>query len=89
MPLLRLVHILLGIVALGGSITFPIWRARAEASPGQLAFTVRTIRWIDRQIVIPAYALQLVTGIVLALGGGIPLTTGWIALSKCFIRPRC
>jgi uncharacterized membrane protein len=80
-PLLKLVHVLLAIIALGGSLTFPIWRRRARSAPVAAAFTLRTIRWIDRRIVIPAYALQLVTGIALAIGGGIPLTTGWIALS--------
>jgi uncharacterized membrane protein len=80
-PLLKLVHVLLAIIALGGSLTFPIWRRRARSAPEEGAFTLRTIRWIDRRIVIPAYALQLVTGIALAIGGGIPLTTGWIALS--------
>lgn len=81
MPLLKLVHVLLAIVALGGALTFPVWRWRARATPEAATFTLRTIRWIDRRIVIPAYALQLVTGIGLAIGGGIPLTSGWIALS--------
>ena len=81
MLLLRLAHILLAVVALGGSLTFPIWRRRAERSPDQLAFTLRGIRWIDRRVVIPAYFLQLVTGVVLAGGGGIPLTAGWLVAS--------
>ena len=81
MLLLRAAHVLLGVIALGGSLTFPIWRRRAELAPDQLAFTLRTIRWIDRRVVIPAYALQLVTGVALALAGGIPLTAGWLVAS--------
>lgn len=81
MEVLRLAHVLLAIVALGGSLTFPVWRRRAEASPEQLAFTIRTIRWIDGRVVIPAYALLAVTGIVLAVGGAIPLTAGWLVVS--------
>jgi uncharacterized membrane protein len=80
-PFLTLAHVLLAIVALGGSLTFPFWRRRAEASPEQLAFTVRTIRWIDRRVVIPAYLLLLATGLALAVGRGIALVTGWLAVS--------
>lgn len=81
MLLLKAAHVLLAVIALGGSLTFPIWRRRAELAPDQLAFTLRGIRWIDRRVVIPAYALQLVTGVALALAGGIPLTAGWLVAS--------
>jgi uncharacterized membrane protein len=79
--LLKLAHVLLAIVALGGSLTFPVWRRRAEASPEQLAFTIRSIRWMDSRIVIPAYALLALTGVALAVAGAIPLTAGWLVLS--------
>jgi len=32
-------------------------------------------------VVIPAYALQLATGLWLAVAGGIPLTAGWLIAS--------
>jgi len=79
--LLKLAHILLAVIALGGSLTFPLWRQHAERAPAQLAFTLRGIRWVDRRVVIPAYALQLVTGLWLAVAGGIPLTAGWLIAS--------
>ena len=81
MQALRLAHVVLAIVALGGSLTFPVWRRRAEASPDQLAFTIRSIRWIDSRVVIPAYALLALTGVALAVAGAIPLTAGWLVTS--------
>lgn len=81
MALLKLAHVLLALIALGGSLTFPIWRRRAMGAPDQVAFTLRGIRWIDRRVVIPAYALQLVTGLALAVAGGIPLSAGWLVAS--------
>lgn len=78
--MLLFVHLLLAIVSVGLTLSFPLWRARADRVPEARAFTIRTIRRIDRTVVIPAYALQLPTGIALAVGGGIPLASGWLVV---------
>lgn len=78
---LRVAHVLLAVVAVGANLTYGLWLGLAERDPAHLAFTIRGIRWIDRRIANPAYALLLVTGLSLALAGGIPLTRGWLALA--------
>lgn len=79
--LLRVAHVLLAIIAVGGNLTYGLWLRLAERDPEHLVFTIRGIRWIDRRIANPAYALLLVTGVALAIAGGVPLTRGWLALA--------
>lgn len=78
---LLLVHLLAVIVALGTNITFPLWIGAAERDPVHLPFVLRRLRWLDRYVAIPGYAVAALTGLALAVLGGIPLTTGWLATS--------
>lgn len=76
--LLKLAHVLLAIVAVGMNLSYPLWLGLAERQPEHLAFTIRTIRAIDRRVANPAYALLLVTGLALALTSGISLAQTWL-----------
>ena len=67
---LRLLHILLAIVAVGANLTYALWLRQAERDPAHLAYTIRGIRWIDRHVANPAYALALL------LIGGLTYTAG-------------
>ena len=78
---LRVAHVLLAVVAVGANLSYGLWLRLGERDPAHLAFTIRGIRWIDRRVANPAYALLLVTGLALALAGGVPLTRGWLALA--------
>lgn len=78
---LRVLHVLLAVVAVGANLTYGPWLRLAAREPEHLAFAIRGIRWIDRHVANPAYALLLMTGLPLALWGGIPLTRGWLALA--------
>lgn len=78
---LKLLHVFLAIVAVGANLTYALWLRLAERDVAHLAFTIRGIRWIDRRVANPAYALLLVTGVALALAGGIPLTRGWLVVA--------
>jgi uncharacterized membrane protein len=79
--LLKLVHVLLVVFAVGTNLSFPIWVRLAERDPWNLAFTLRTVRFIDRRLTIPAYGLVAITGVALALAQGVALTEPWIALA--------
>lgn len=81
LAVLRFVHVAVAVVAMGTNLTFPLWVRAAEREPEHLAFALERIRWLDRNVAIPGYALAAVTGIALALLGGIPLTRGWLALA--------
>ena len=64
--LLLVLHVLGAVVALGFSLSYGLWIGRGDVEgPGERAFALRTVSWIDRRITTPAYVLQLVTGLLL------------------------
>ena len=67
--LLKFVHVLLAIIAVGSNITYGVWNALATREPEHLPFAVRGIAFIDRRVANPAYGLLLVTGLVLLAVG--------------------
>ena len=75
----KFVHIFLAVVAVGFNISYGFWLARAAREPEHQSHILRGIKFLDDRIANPAYALLLVTGILTALLGSIPLTTFWIA----------
>jgi uncharacterized membrane protein len=76
--LLKWLHILSAIVAVGANITYGIWLARGRRNPDALPFTLRGIKLIDDRLANPAYGLLLITGLLMAYVGGLPLTTPWL-----------
>ncbi len=76
--ILKWIHVLAAIVAVGANATYGVWLARASRSNDVLPFTLRTIKLIDDRIANPAYGLQLITGLAMAFILPIPLTTPWL-----------
>ena len=76
--LLKFVHVLLAIFALGSNLTYGIWLAVARDDREQIAFALRGIKTVDNAA-NAAYGLLLVTGLTLIWIAGIPITTFWIA----------
>jgi uncharacterized membrane protein len=78
--LLKYVHVLLAITAVGSNITYAVWTARAAQEPAHAAFALRGIAFIDRRVANPAYGLLLITGLVLVtISSQWGLGNGWIA----------
>jgi len=75
--LLKYIHVLLAITAVGSNITYAVWNARADQEPAHAAFALRGIAFIDRRVANPAYGLLLVTGLALVVVGGLGVR-GWI-----------
>ncbi len=75
----KLVHIVLAIVAIGFNASYGVWLTRARREPEHLGHVLRGIKMLDDRFANPAYALLLVTGLVMVTVGNIPLTTFWIA----------
>lgn len=75
--LLKTVHILAAITAVGSNFTYGVWAARASRDPQHLGFALRGIKLIDDRIANPAYGLLLVTGVIMWLTTW-PLGTRWI-----------
>ena len=80
---LKALHVLAAIVAVGANVTYAFWLARAGRDQKRLVFAIDTVRWLDRSIANPGYILLAITGVALVLASGntYSFTTGWIALS--------
>ena len=86
--LLKWVHVLLAITAVGANITYGIWIARsAKGDPKYHAQVLQTIRFLDNRIANPCYGLLLITGGAMVAvsrngaGSGWSFTTPW---PSCF-----
>jgi len=73
-----LIHILAAIVALGANVTYAFWLSIAERDRGHLDFAIGGISRIDRVLSNPAYAVLLLTGILLMLAGEYTLEHPWL-----------
>jgi len=79
--ILKFVHVVLAIVAVGANITYGIWLSRAGREPGHLAFALRGIKVLDDRFANPAYLLLLITGLAMVHFGKLPFTTPWLLVS--------
>ncbi len=77
--ILKFVHVLLAIIAVGFNASYPIWLVRAQREPEHALYILRGIKILDDRFANPAYALLLVLGLGMTFMAGIPLTTFWIA----------
>ena len=76
--LLKVVHILAAIVAVGSNVTYAFWLARAGRDRERLVFTIEGIRRLDSRIANPAYIVVLFSGLGMVALGAFSFTTGWI-----------
>ena len=75
---IKFFHVLLAIVAVGFNATYGIWLARAARQPEHEAFTLRGVKLLDDRFANPAYALLLVTGLLMVWIGDLDLTQFWL-----------
>jgi uncharacterized membrane protein len=76
--LLKLLHVLAAIVAVGANITYGMWIMRGSRDPVALGFALRGVKLIDDRMANPAYGVLLVTGIGMVLVGKLPVITPWL-----------
>ena len=79
--ILKFLHVLLAIAAVGANTTYGIWLSRAARDAKHLAFTLKGVKILDDRIANPAYALLLVTGIAMLFVRKIAWSTPWLLLS--------
>ena len=70
--LLKFVHVLLAITAVGSNITYGVWNLLAAREPTNLLYTLKGIAFIDRRVANPSYGLLLITGLIL-----VAMQWGW------------
>ena len=76
--ILKYIHILCAVAALGSNITYALWFAQARKNPGALAFTLQSVKIMDDWFATPAYILLFPTGWWLSSLAGWSLSTPWI-----------
>jgi uncharacterized membrane protein len=82
LPWLLFLHILGAIIAFGPGFAFSFFGAAAGREPQHVNFTLRTMDFISRRMVLPLAILQGITGLGLVLIEGTELLTrGWLLLA--------
>lgn len=76
--LLKFVHVVLAILAVGYNLSYGVWRALARDDREHLRFVLGGILTLDR-IANAGYGLLLVTGLTMVFLHDVPLTTFWVS----------
>lgn len=79
--LTKLLHIAAAVIAVGANVTYAFWIRRAERDPEHLAWTLGTIRRLDRTLATPSYVVVLLTGFLMLGLGWFSLSAAWIQLA--------
>ena len=77
--LLKWLHVLSAIVAVGANATYGLWSGRAGNDPAHLGFALRGIKFMDDRLANPAYGVLLVTGLIMAFTT-YSITLTWILI---------
>jgi uncharacterized membrane protein len=77
--LLKSLHVLSAIIAVGSNATYAVWSALAKSDPVHMGFALRGISFVDRRVANPAYGVLLATGLVMAFTT-YSITTSWILI---------
>jgi uncharacterized membrane protein len=64
----KFLHVLLAIVAVGANATYGLWIGRASRDPSVLPFALRGVKILDDWVANPAYLLLFVTGVIMVEG---------------------
>ena len=79
---LKFVHVLMAILAVGFNASYAIWLRRAAKAPQHEVFALRGVKLLDDRFANPAYGALLLTGLTMVLTTReLHLTTFWIWLA--------
>ncbi|HEY3195758.1 MAG TPA: DUF2269 family protein [Candidatus Dormibacteraeota bacterium] len=74
----KYIHILSAVVAVGFNVSYAVWIIRARSNPANMTFALKGIKFLDDRIANPAYGVLLLTGILMVILLPYPITTFWI-----------
>lgn len=78
---LKYIHILSAIAAVGSNITYGVWSARAQQEPSHVGFALKGIKFLDDRIANPAYGVLFLTGLLMIFVGHWSITSAWIVIA--------
>ncbi|HEV2239258.1 MAG TPA: DUF2269 family protein [Ktedonobacterales bacterium] len=77
--LIKYLHVLAAITAVGFNATYSIWLTRAQRNPAHLDFALRGVKFMDDYVANPAYIFLLLSGLSMVAIGHYPLfSTFWL-----------
>lgn len=79
--IVKYIHILSAIVAVGFNISYAVWVIRARREPAHTAFALKGIKFIDDRIANPAYGVLLLSGLLMVVLLPVPITSLWILIA--------
>jgi uncharacterized membrane protein len=77
----KFLHILAAIVAVGLNISYGVWIVRARRDPTHTSFALKGVKFLDDRIANPAYGFLLITGLLMVFLVPFPITTLWIVIA--------
>ena len=78
--IVKFLHILLAIIAVGFNASYGVWLARLAREPVPTqSFVLRGLKRLDDWFANPAYVLLAVTGVTMVFVGELRFVTFWIA----------
>jgi uncharacterized membrane protein len=78
---LKVIHVLAAIVAVGANVTYAFWLRRAGLDRDRLTWTIESIRRLDRRVANPGYIVLLITGVLMVLTGAYSFEARWLQLA--------
>jgi hypothetical protein len=67
--LLKYIHILSAITAVGSNITYAVWNIRSRIEPAHMTFALKGVKFLDDRVANPAYGVLLLTGLLMVIIG--------------------
>ncbi len=77
----KYIHILAAIVAVGLNISYAVWIIRARSNPANIAFALKGVKFLDDRLANPGYGVLLITGLLMVFMNPYPITTLWIDIA--------
>lgn len=77
--IIKYLHVVLAIIAIGFNASYGIWLARVAKEPQHTGHVLKGVKVLDDRFANPAYALLLVTGVTMVLLEDLGFETFWIA----------
>lgn len=79
--IVKYIHILSAIVAVGFNISYAVWIVRARSNPKNTTFALKGIKFLDDRIANPAYGVLLLSGVLMIFMARYALTTLWLDIA--------